>query len=242
VIEARSARVTAEANGPPSIYLPIGSSIMARKMEATLKRLRLRRRRGLTQQALAVKAGVSLGPVAPGGRHARPAAEHVAEVGAGPRRAGGGVAGVDTTRIERNAASKATPATTSAVTHRLGRLWRHVIVTPVTTALILAGCAASGVLDVSWTAPSTNTDGSPAKDVVSYRVYYSPTDAPCKRGSAGVAVAAAPKGPLPPDQQFVLRLTGLTIGKLYFVAVSAVSSRGNESDCTSTASSRARQP
>jgi hypothetical protein len=240
VIEARSARGTAGANEPPSTYLPIGS-IMASKMEATLKRLR--RRRGLTQQALAVRAGVSLGPVAPGGRHARPAAEQVAEAGAGPRRAGGEVAGIDTTRIERNAASKATPATTSAVTHRLGRLWCHVIITPVTTALILVGCAASGVLDVSWTAPTTNTDGSPAKDVVSYRVYYSDTtDAPCKSGSAWVATAAAPKVPLPPDQQLVLRLTGLTIGKLYFVAVSAVSSRGNESDCTSTASSRARQP
>lgn len=131
----------------------------------------------------------------------------------------------------------------SAVTHRLGRLWCHFIITPVTTALILAGCAASGVLDVSWTAPTTNTDGSPAKDVVSYRVYYtSTTDAPCKAGSAMVAVATIPKVPLPPDQRLVVRLTGLTIGKLYFVAVSAVNSRGNESDCTSTASAPARQP
>jgi hypothetical protein len=57
-----------------------------------------------------------------------------------------------------------------------------------------------------------------------------------------VAVATAPKEPLPPDQRLVVRLTGLTIGKLYFVAVSAVNSRGNESDCTSTASAPARQP
>jgi Fibronectin type III domain len=131
----------------------------------------------------------------------------------------------------------------SAVTHRLGRLWRHSIITPVTTALILAGCAASGVLDVSWTAPTTNTDGRPVTDVVSYRVYYSSTtDAPCKSGGATVAVAAAPKVPLPPDQRLVVRLTGLTMGKLYFVSVSAVTSRGNESECTSTVSARARQP
>src|SRR4029453_10003687 len=117
------------------------------------------------------------------------------------------------------------------------------MIPPVATALILAGCAASGVLDVSWTAPTTNTDGSPAKDVVSYRVYYTrPTDPPCKAGSPMVAVATAPKVPLPPDQQLVVRLTGLTTGKLYFVAVSAVNSRGKESDGASSASAPARQP
>jgi len=110
----------------------------------------------------------------------------------------------------------------------------------VTTALILAGCAASGVLDVSWVAPTTNTDGSPLTDVVSYRVYYSTMDPPCPTGSA--IGAAAPKVPLPPDQRLVVRLTGLTVGKLYFVAVTAVNSRGSASSCTSTVSGRARQP
>ena len=31
-------------------------------------------------------------------------------------------------------------------------------------------------------APTTNTDGSPLTDVVSYRVYYSTTDPPCPGG------------------------------------------------------------
>ena len=128
------------------------------------------------------------------------------------------------------------------MTDRLRRLW-HFIIIPVMPALLLAGCAAKGVLDVTFTAPATNTDGSPVKDVVSYRVYYSSTmNAPCKSGGAHVAIATAAKGPLPPDQQFVVRLTGLTMGELYFVAVSAVNSRGAESDCTSPASARARQP
>ena len=126
------------------------------------------------------------------------------------------------------------------MTERLSRLRFRFIITPVTTALILAGCAASGVLDVSWVAPTTNADGSPLTDVVSYRVYYSTTDPPCPTGSA--IVAAAPKVPLPPDQRLVVRLTGLTVGKLYFVAVTAMNSRGSESNCTSTASARARQP
>ena len=58
-----------------------------------------------------------------------------------------------------------------AVTHRLGGLWCHFIITPVTTALILAGCAASGVLDVSWVATTTTVDGSPLTDVATYLVY-----------------------------------------------------------------------
>jgi len=39
-----------------------------------------------------------------------------------------------------------------------------------------------GVLDASWTAPTTNVDGSPLTDVVSYRVYYSTTNPPCPSG------------------------------------------------------------
>ena len=125
------------------------------------------------------------------------------------------------------------------MTDRFGRLRCRLII-PLATVLILAGCAASGVLDASWVAPITNADGSPVTDVVSYRVYYSTTDPPCPTGSA--IVVAAPKVPLPPDQRLEVRLTGLTVGKLYFVAVTAVNSRGSASNCTSTVSGRARQP
>ena len=71
----------------------------------------------------------------------------------------------------------------------------------------------------------------------------------CEWISAGIdfpggraIVAAAPKVPLPPDQRLEVRLTGLTVGKLYYVAVTAVNSRGIASSCSSTASARARQP
>jgi Fibronectin type III domain len=126
------------------------------------------------------------------------------------------------------------------MTDRLSRLRCRDIITPVMTALILAGCAASGVLDVSWVAPTTNADGSPATNVVSYRVYYSTADPPCPQGS--VVALAAPQVPLPSDRPLGFRLTGLTVGKLYFVAVTAVNSGGSESSCTSTVSGRARQP
>jgi hypothetical protein len=122
---------------------------------------------------------------------------------------------------------------------RLSRLRRRFIITPVTIALTLAGCA-RGVLDVTFLAPTTNIDGSPLKDLHSFRVYYDTTEHPC-RGPRSVA-AAAPTEQVPPDQPLGVRLTGLTVGKLYYVAVTAVNSRGIESGCTDTVSAPARQP
>ena len=122
---------------------------------------------------------------------------------------------------------------------RRRRLRCGFIISPRTSALILAGCA-SGVLDVSFVAPRTNTDGSPLKDVASYRVYYDTTGAPC-RGERAI-VAAAPNVPLSPDRPLGVRLTGLTVGRLYYVAVTAVNSQGIESSCTNTVSARARRP
>ena len=44
----------------------------------------------------------------------------------------------------------------------------------------IGGCflmrGSDGVLDASWTAPTTNADGSSLTDLVSYRVYYSTTN------------------------------------------------------------------
>ena len=119
----------------------------------------------------------------------------------------------------------------------LGLRWQLMA---AATALILTGCATGGILNASWVAPVTNTDGTPVTEVVSYRVYYSTADPPCPRGTA--IVAAAPKVPLPPNQRLEVRLTGLTPGKLYYVAVAAVNSRGIESSCSDTVSARARQP
>jgi len=125
------------------------------------------------------------------------------------------------------------------MTNRFHRLHWRSIISLLTTALILTGCA-SGVLDVSFLAPTTNTDGSPLTDVVAYRVYYGTADAPCPGGRA--TLAAAPKVPLPPDQPLEVRLTRLTVGQLYYVAFTAVNSRGIESSCTNTESARARRP
>src|SRR5712664_3109718 len=72
----------------------------------------------------------------------------------------------------------------------------------VTTAI---PAAQAGILDASWTAPTSNVASSPA---------------------SGTTVNA--------------RLTGLTAGSLYNVAVTAVNTNGNESACPTSSSAVAR--
>ncbi|PYM97031.1 MAG: hypothetical protein DME04_00070 [Candidatus Rokuibacteriota bacterium] len=105
--------------------------------------------------------------------------------------------------------------------------------------LLVAGPGHAGVLDASWTAPTTNTDGSPLTDLASYRVYYAAaaTD-PCP-GPAFFQVASPTPSP-GPGTTVSLRLTGLTTGTLYYVSVTAVDATGNESACSVAASAVAQ--
>jgi hypothetical protein len=101
----------------------------------------------------------------------------------------------------------------------------------------LVGCAGrGGVLDLSWTPPTTNTDGSPAGDVAAYRVYYGTTPTPCPGGTY-ITVPAKLGGS---GQNVTTRLTRLAVGEVYYVAVTAVSSSGAQSGCSVAASNRAR--
>ena len=108
----------------------------------------------------------------------------------------------------------------------------------LTGILLMSSPARAGILDVSWTAPTTNTDGTPLTDLQSYRVYYATSGSPCPTSSA-VTVAASTSSPGPNRTESV-RLTGLTPGTLYSVSVSAVDQNGNQSSCSSVASAVAR--
>jgi hypothetical protein len=104
----------------------------------------------------------------------------------------------------------------------------------------MAGCALGqgGVLDLSWTVPTANADGSPTADIASYRVFYGTTPNPCPVGTF-VTVPSPRAGS---GQTVTTRLTRLTVGEVYYVAVTAVSSSGAQSDCSAAASNRARKP
>src|SRR6516165_11393260 len=75
--------------------------------------------------------------------------------------------------------------------------------------------ASAGVLDASWTAPTTNTDGSSLTDLGSYRVYYSTSASPCP-GPTFFSVSASTTTPSP-NQTVNFRLTGLATGSTYNV-------------------------
>jgi len=104
--------------------------------------------------------------------------------------------------------------------------------------LLVTSPGTAGILDATWTAPTTNTDGSPLTDLQAYRIYYGTSSAPCLGSS--VTQIASPTSSPGPSQTVSLRLSGLTIGSLYNVAVTAVDAVGNESACSGAASAVAR--
>ena len=101
-------------------------------------------------------------------------------------------------------------------------------------ALLVEAPGEAGVLDASWTAPTTNTDGSALTNLALYRVYYSESDSPCP-SSTFFEVATSTSSP-PPDQTVSFQLTGLTTGSIYSVSVTAMDADGNESACSDAAS------
>lgn len=104
--------------------------------------------------------------------------------------------------------------------------------------LFVATPGRAGILDATWTAPTTNTDLSPLTDLTSYRLYYGTQSSPCG-GSSGAQVVSPTSSP-GPNQTVSSRLTGLATGTLYYVTVAAVDAAGNESACSSVASAVAR--
>src|SRR5262250_1386328 len=102
---------------------------------------------------------------------------------------------------------------------------------------IEANPSAGGVLDASWTAPTTNTDGSQLTDLAAYRVYFGASATPCPTGSF---VTVPTPSPTPPAGQTVgTRLTGLANNTVYNISVAAVDTSGNPSACSGVASATA---
>src|SRR5437867_5528990 len=86
--------------------------------------------------------------------------------------------------------------------------------------LLATNPGSAGFLDVSWTAPTTNTDGSPLTDLSFYWVYYGTSDPPCP-GRPLFTLPSPTASPLS-NEKVSLRLTGLSSGTLYHLSVTAV--------------------
>ena len=112
--------------------------------------------------------------------------------------------------------------------------WFRAIGLTFTGTLLAAASSHAGVLDVSWTGPTKNTDRSSWADLALYRVYHSTSASPCP-GSSFVQVAASTLS-RSPNQTVSLQLTGLTTGSTYRVSVTTVDRDGKESECSAVAS------
>jgi len=104
--------------------------------------------------------------------------------------------------------------------------------------LLMTAEGETGILDASWTAPTTNTDGGPLTDLASFRLYYGTTASPCP-GASFLRIESPTSTPAS-GQTMSARLTGLITGSRYFASVSAVDTTGNESACSTTADAVAR--
>lgn len=98
--------------------------------------------------------------------------------------------------------------------------------------------AEAAVLEVSWTAPTTNADGSALRDLSGYRLYLGTATPACR--SASYHTVASPTAAPAANQRVSTTIAGLNAGSTYLVRVSAVDRNGNEGGCTATVSSVAR--
>src|SRR2546422_928501 len=123
---------------------------------------------------------------------------------------------------------KAHPPWRALANHR--RLWLLSFGVVLTGVLLVATPGGAGILDASWLAPTTNSDGSLLTDLAFYRVYYGTSSTPCP-GPSFFQVASTTPSP-PSGLTVSFRLTGLSSGTLYYVSVTAVDASNNESTCS----------
>jgi Divergent InlB B-repeat domain len=94
-------------------------------------------------------------------------------------------------------------------------------------------------LDLSWTGPTTNADGTPLVDLAGYRVYLGAAAPPPCPGTPFDAVASSSVAPAT-GETVAYQVGGLSTSVTYVALISAVDSAGNESGCAGPVSGFAR--
>jgi hypothetical protein len=89
----------------------------------------------------------------------------------------------------------------------------------------------AGSLDLAWTGPTINADGTPLVDLAGYRIYLGAAGLPrCPDDESFGAVAVPPSAPTS-GETLAYQVPGLTPGTTYVALITAVDSSGNESGC-----------
>ena len=116
----------------------------------------------------------------------------------------------------------------------IASLWSLIVM------LMLAGIVGSAIgvdaasLTLSWTAPTTNADGTPLTDLDGYRVYLGTSSPACP--SASFFTMSSPTRTPTSGQTVSTGITALAAGSTYFARVTAIDTAGNESACSGAAS------
>src|SRR3990172_7173252 len=120
------------------------------------------------------------------------------------------------------------------------RIGRSLLAVSLAVMAILLGASPglAGVLDATWNAPTTKTDGTALTDLATYHVYFGASNPPCPTSSFW-NVPSATAAPTP-GTVVNFGLTGLVTGTVYFAQVTAVDTSGNESACSGFSSAVAR--
>jgi len=112
----------------------------------------------------------------------------------------------------------------------------RLLIAVLILAAVVAGRASveAASLSVTWTAPTTNANGTPLTDLSGYRIYLG-TSAPSCPGASFHTVSSPTAAPSA-GQTVATRITGLGAGTTYVARITAVDTAGNESACSTSAS------
>ena len=110
-----------------------------------------------------------------------------------------------------------------------------VLVGFILVSIVVGAARVDGAsVTLSWTAPTTNADGTRLADLASYRIYLATSTPPCP--SASFFTVPSPTRAPASGQTMSSLVTALTPGTTYFARVTAVDNSGNESACSGAAS------
>ena len=109
-------------------------------------------------------------------------------------------------------------------------MWIVVVGVILVGGVVGAARVDAASVTLSWTAPTTNADGTRLTDLDSYRIYLA-TSSPSCPGASFFTVGAPMSSPAS-GETLSRVVASLSAGTTYFARITAVDTSGNESTCS----------
>jgi len=108
------------------------------------------------------------------------------------------------------------------------------VIALATMIVPFASHAHAAAINVSWTAPTTNSNGTKLTDLAGYRIYLGTSTPSCPGG--GYHAVSSPTTTPSAGQTMSSRIASLTASTTYYARITAIDTSGTESGCSSVAS------